>query len=396
MRHLLVGSALATLLLSCGGNSLPELCSVTPVSLGSNALTLNPEARLDRVGTDFVLFATEKDAVLAAPIGPARTLGAVATIPVPAHTDGPWVGAVGASTAPGGALVVAYAANPAGGMADLMTFTVGIDGAAASTPVAVGQIPDKGTPGTNVFVAAGSGRGGQHMGLAWGVSGTTTISGMVLGADGRQVGAPLSLGMVDDFDCLRFTPGTGDLTVSYIRIGGTPPEQRLFLREIDASGALGTSFNLALGTLATSCAAVTPTSTGYGLAWKELGTQSDPGRGDFFTLFDQAGGSYFPYLVLSNPRAVGGSAPPIVGVGTVGNKFTLLFAHGSGAEGWEVDFQGRQTAQPLTFPSSHSNTGTVSTQPVGSSLFATYADYASADPSNQTAGDRLFVEMTCR
>jgi hypothetical protein len=83
-------------------------------------------------------------------------------------------------------------------------------------------------------------------------------------------------------------------------------------------------------------------------------------------------------------------------VGTAGNRFTLLFAQASGAEAWEVDFEGRQVATSVTYPSAHGNIGAVATQPVGSTLVATYADYASPDPANQTAGDRLFVELTCR
>jgi len=208
----------------------------------------------------------------------------------------------------------------------------------------------------------------------------------------------LSLGDVEDFDCLRFSPGKGDLTVTYVKTTGTPPEQRLFIQEIDASGAMGTSINFSLGTLAPGCAAVAPTMLGYGVAWKEIGTPSNPGYGDYFAAVEVSSSaiSLFPYPVLPNARAAGGSAPPIVGVGTPGNKYTLLFAHGSGAEAWEVDNKGFKTAQPVTLPSVHGNTGTVSTQPVGSSLFATYADYASADPSNQSAGDRQFIELTCR
>ena len=55
-----------------------------------------------------------------------------------------------------------------------------------------------------------------------------------------------------------------------------------------------------------------------------------------------------------------------------------------------------KTSQAVVLPSAHGNTGAVSTSPVGTSLFATYADYSSADPSNQAAGTRLFLEVTCR
>ncbi|HEY8927503.1 MAG TPA: hypothetical protein VIU64_24140, partial [Polyangia bacterium] len=312
------------------------------------------------------------------------------------HSDGPWVAAAGPAAAPGTVVIVAYAANPVGGVADLMTFAAGLDGVVTGAPVAVGKIPDKGL--SPVVVAAGSGRAGQHAGITWGVSGTTTIAAKVLGPDGRPLGGgpDLSVGQVDDFDCLRFGPGKGDLTISYTQSGGTPPSWALHVTEIDSSGAIGPSLNMTLGKAVPGCAAYAPSTGGYGFAWKEIGTLASPGQGDFFALYDETVRNYVPRLVLSNPRAVGGVAPPIVGVGTAGNRFTLLFADTSGADAWEVDFEGRQVATSVTYPSAYGNIGAVSTQPVGSTLVATYADYASADPANQTAGDRVFVELTCR
>jgi len=396
MRHWLVGSVLASLLVSCGGDSLPTLCSLTAAHLPGNELTLRSDVRLDRVGGGFMLFASDEARVLVEPVGAHGEAGALVAIPVPAHSDGPWVAAAGTAAAPGTVLIVAYAANPVGGTADLMTFTAGLDGVATGAPVAVGKIPDKGLG--PVVVAAGSGRGGQHAGITWGVSGTTTIWAKILGPDGRPVGGvpDLSVGQVDDFDCLRFGPGKGDLTISYTASGGTPPAWALRVAEIDAGGANGPSLNMTLGKAVPGCPAYAPSTGGYGFAWKEIGTAAAPGQGDFFALYDETVRNYVPRLVLSNPRAIGGVAPPIVGVGTSGNRFTLLFSQASGAEAWEVDFEGRQVATSVTYPSAHGNIGAVAAQPVGSTLVASYADYASPDPSNQTTGDRLFVELTCR
>ena len=393
MRHLLVGIAVTALFASCGGDSLPTSCFATAVPLGANALTLRPDARLDRVGAGFVLLAATADKVLAETVGTKGEPGPLVTIPVPVHSDGPWVGAV-AGAAGGVSLVVAYAANPSGGTADLMTFTAGGDGSAPSSPVAVGKIPDKALG--PVVVSAGSGRGGAHVGIAWGVPGVGQILAKVLGADGSVI-ADLPVAPAADFDCLRFGPGKEDLTVSYTQSAGTPLRQSLHVSEILADGTAGQSFSFTLSSsAATGCPAIAPSVGGYGVAWKEVGTPVAPGQGDFFALYDQTVQMYVPSLVLSNPRAVGGDAPPIVGVGTSGNRFTLLFAQATGAHSWEVDFQGRQVAAPVTYPSSHGNIGAVSVQPVGSSLFATYADYGSSDPANQATGDRLFVELTCR
>ena len=69
MRHWLVGSVLASLLVSCGGDSLPTLCSVTAVHVPGDELTLRSDARFDRVGGGFMLFASDKDRVLTEPLG---------------------------------------------------------------------------------------------------------------------------------------------------------------------------------------------------------------------------------------------------------------------------------------------------------------------------------------
>jgi hypothetical protein len=396
MRHLLVGWALAGLLVSCGGESLPALCSFTSAPLATNALTLRPDARLDRAGAGFVLLATGKDQVLAEALGPKGESGLLATIPVPSHSDGPWVGVVGTAAAPATSLVVAYAANASAGSADLMTFTVGVDGSAPTIPVAIGKIPDQAV--APVVVTAGSGRAGHHAGLAWGLKGATTVFAKILGADGRPVGAgDQAIGTVEDFDCLRFGPGQGDLTISYVEPRGTPPVQTFHVNEIDDAGVSGQAFSLGMGDLPVGCAAVAPTASGYAIAWKQTGTPASPGVGDFFALFDQTKLSFNPAEVLSNARSVGGMAPPIVGVGpSPRNRFTLLFERSSGPEAWNVDFEGRQVAEAVVFPSSHGNIGAVSTQPGASSLFATYADYASADPTDQTAGTRLFIELSCQ
>lgn len=396
MRHLVVGVALAGGLVSCGGDSLPASCSYTSAPLATNALTLRTDARLERAGAGFVLLAIDQDKVLAEALGSKGEAGLLTTIPVPVHSDGPWVGVVGTAAAPATSLVVAYAANPTAGSADLMTFTIGIDGSAPTAPVAVGKIPDK--TAAPVVVTAGSGRAGQHAGLAWGLKGATTVYARILGGDGRALGGgDLAIGTVDDFDCLQFVPGQGDLTVSYVQPAGTPPVQTLHVNEIDDKGASGRSFSLGMGNVVVGCAAVAPTASGYAMAWKQVGTPADPGLGDFFALFDPVTLGFSPIEVLSNARAVGGAAPAVVGVAPVRkNRFTLLFDHPSGPEAWNVDFQGRQVAQSVVFPSTHGNVGAVSVQPGASSLFATYADYPSADPADRTAGRRLFIELACQ
>src|SRR5207244_3117829 len=103
----------------CGGDSLPVLCSYTSVPLEGNALTLLADARLDHAGAGFMLLGSDKDGVRWAPLSTAGVLGTPGLVAVPAHSDGPWFAAAGTAAAPGSTVVVAYAANPTAGMADL-------------------------------------------------------------------------------------------------------------------------------------------------------------------------------------------------------------------------------------------------------------------------------------
>jgi len=395
VRSCLVGSALLAILGDCGGDALPVLCSYTSVPLEGNALTLLADARLDRSGAGFVLLGSDKDNVRWATLSTAGLMGTPGVVAVPAHTDGPWFGAAGTPAGPASRVVVAYAASPASGMADLMTFWVDMATGMASTPAAIAKIPDRSSK--PVVVATGSGRAGEHLGIAWSQVGSSKVSALVLGMDGLPLAGPVDAGSVDDLDCLRFVPGKDDLTLSYVRADIATNSHTLFFQEVDRDGQPGSSRTLPLGSVRVGCPAFVPTTSGYAVAWKELG---DPptsyGRGDLFTAISDTA-NFLPTIVLSNERVPGGDAPPVVGVGSTSNtKFTLLFAQRSGGQAWQVDHRGNKTSQVVTLPSSHGNTGAVSTSPLGASLFATYADYASSDPASQTAGNRLFLEVSCQ
>ncbi|HEY4185221.1 MAG TPA: hypothetical protein VGP07_09140 [Polyangia bacterium] len=381
----------------CGGNSLPASCTLTTTPLEGNALTLMSDARMDLVGAGFVLLGTDGANVLWETIDVIGTAGPLLTVALPTHTDGPWFGVVGTAASPGSQVVVVYAANPAGGMASLMSFAVGIDGTAPTAPAAIGMIPDRGSMTAQLLVSAGSGQAGQHAGLMWAIKGTSTVSAKVLGPNGTQVGADVTLGSVDDIDCPRFAPGQEDLTATYVKTAGTPPVQTLVAREFKADGSPDTTLNLGLADWsadeAMGCVAIAPAMPGYGLAWR---ANTGSFSGDYFTVFDPTtGGAYLPAQILSDERVAGGIAPPIVGVAKAGKRYILLLARTSGGEAREVDFQGHQVAQTLTFPSAQGNTGTFTSQPLGNSLFASYADYSSTVSTDHTAGSRLFAQVSC-
>lgn len=367
----------------CSDALVPSTCVIEKHRIEGTPLTLLPDARLDRVGDGFVLLGSDGDNVRWASLGTEGVIGAEHFIAVPAHVGQPWF-AVAGTSGPMDHLVVAYipAGAAATGMVDLMTFSVEFDNTMPTLPVAVGQIP------ATAQVAVGSGRGGMQAALTWGVPGTTNISARILGGDGRAIGADLVLGSVEDFDCLGFTPGKGDLTVGYVDGSGTPPAYKFLGIEISATRILQPAFTLPIGNQRPGCVELVPTDTGYALAWHSSGI------GTYFGVFEPSTSQFPNQLVLGDVR-VSGEPPNLGGLGWMGKQYALVFARDTGAEVWPIDAMGHRKGSLPVFPSTVGHTGALSTQPVGAVLYATYADYTYADPANRSAGVRFLVKVSC-
>lgn len=392
---LLAGLTASTVAVGCKSDDPPpSTCSFVSTRLDGSPLTLLSDARLDRVGAGFVLLGSDAANVRWATLGLDGHLGAEHAVAVPAHTDGPWFAMAGTAATPGDHLIVAYAAAGAsgGGTADLMTFSVAADGTSPSIPASSGPIPDR-AANPLLTVSAVSGRGGAQAGLVWAVQGTTAITARLLGPDGAPLGADLNLGMPASLSCIRFSPGQQDLTVLYVDVSGATP--KAVGREISATGTAGSSFTMPLigdNTVEISCAslALLPTGTGYSVAWKSTSL------GDYFGTFDQGTGLFSTYLLQSDVQVSSGAgAAPIAGLGAVGKDFTLVVAPSTGGQLWETDFMGRRLGAPLLFPTTAENVGAIATQPLPSTIYATYADYSSTDVTDQTAGGRVFLALTC-
>lgn len=369
----------------CSDGLAPSTCVIEKYRIEGTPLTLLPDARLDRVGDGFVLLGSDGGNVLWASLGTNGIIGPEHMIAVPAHVGRPWF-AVAGTTGPMDHLVVAYvpAAAATTGMVDLMTFAVGFDNTTPTLPVAVGRIP------AAAEVAMMSGRGGMHAALTWRVSGTSTISAQVLGGDGRAIGEVLVLGNVGNSSCLRFLPGKGDLTIGYADLSATPLSPTFVAREISAAGIPQNPFTLRIGNQLPSCVELVPTDTGYGVAWhsEKIGT--------FFGVFEPTSSQFPNQPVLDDVRVAKEDQPVILGgVGWLGKQYAVVFARPKGAEVWPIDAMGHRMGSLPVLPSDVGNTGTLSTQPVGSVFYATYADYASADPANQSSGIRFLVKVSC-
>ena len=99
------------------------------------------------------------------------------------------------------------------------------------------------------------------------------------------------------------------------------------------------------------------------------------------------------YVVL--PDVEVRAVPNLGGLGWTGKNYAMVFAHSTGAEVWPIDFMGHRQGTLPVFPSAVGHTGTLSTQQVGSALYATYADYTDADAGATTAGLRFLIKVSC-
>jgi hypothetical protein len=383
-----LASAMCALSAGCDGELGPPQCAIQEMPLAGTPLTLLSTARLDRSGTGMVLIGSDSggQTVRFARLSTTGQLGTEFQAAVPAHIGGPWFAVAGSASA-GDRVVIAYVVGPpaasAGVQADLMTFAVLLDGTAVAEPVSIAKVPDPRT--SPLRVSMGSGRAGMQAGITWAVQGATAISARVLNGDGMPAGAQATLAMVDDFDCLRFSPGKQDMTIGYVDLSGLPPKLTFMGFEISEAGAVQPYFSVRIGTEMPGCVELAPTDTGYALAWHNrigtyLGVYSPP--------------NVESNLVVGDVRIPDG--PPVVGgVGWMGKDYVLVFDRTTGAEAWRLDLRGQRKGGGLVFPSLRGHVGRLSTQPVGSLLYGTYADYSSADPSNETEGQRFLVSLGC-
>jgi len=395
----LVGALLAS---SQCADDLPARCTLTSKAIAANALTLMPDARLDRVAGGFVLLGADGDHVMWQSIDTAGNAGPLRTATVPARTDGPWFGVAGTAATPGDHVVILYATNPSGSMATLTSMTVAIDGSAGAAPASVGMIPDRGAMKTPLLVSAGSGQAGQHMGLLWSLKGSSTVKAKIFGSNGQPLGDDVSLGSVDDLACPRFIAGQGDLTATFVKTTGSPPTQAVVAREFNADGSSGSTLNLGLVDWskdeAGGCVSMAAAASGYGFGWRANGKSFS---GDDYAFFDPSSGAgtYTPYQVASDERWQGGRAAPIVGLAKTSDsvpRFIVAVAGPAGGLAWEIDQGGAPMSQNVAFPSVKGNVGTFSTQSMTGGLYVTYADYTGKSASDHTAGSRIFSQVTCR
>jgi hypothetical protein len=381
----------------CGSGPEPSTCVLAQATMAGNSLTLMPGARMDHTAGGLVLLGSDGASVQWASLSDIGVLGVVHTAAVPDHRDGPWFAVAGTSVAADHVVIafttlppaVSGTTTPAPVRAQLWTFSVAFDGTGASLPSIVATVPDTRT--LPVQLAMSSGRSGMHAGLTWAARGAGgKLSALVLDGAGMAIGQALELpAAVDDFDCLRFQPGRGDLTVGYVDRSGTPPVPAFVLTELGEDGGPQGTFRLLLGKQMPGCVELAPTDVGYGLAWHNV-------EGTFTGVLVAT-----PQVTFNSAIAVGdvrlADGPPrLNGLAYMGRDFALALTRSSGPEVWRIDPSSRRQGGSLELPSSMRHLGTISTQPVGAALFGTYADYSSEIGGSEGVGRRFLVKVTCR
>jgi hypothetical protein len=378
----------------CQTDSHPASCDFQEqVALVGTPLTLLSGARLDRVGSGFLLLGYDGHLVRWAPVTSGGQPGAEQSLPLPASaTAGPWFAAAGKVTA-GDTVLIAYGVPSAtAGMVDVQILAAAAGSGAAAPAGTLVTIPDP-TAASGAQVVMGSGRMGMRAALAWTVAGGTDVRVQAMTGDGRAQGAPVverAAGASPLIDCLSFVAGKDDLAVGFIDAQAANDNNPGWtILELRDDGALDSSLTFTLGTVSPTCPFSAATDTGYVTVWQnELGS--------FIDVYDGKTQVFTPKL-FAGAVTFGGAdqQPPLTGVGPVaGGDFAVVLARPGAAEAWRLTAAGAVTEGSVVLPSSVGQMGKISSVSVSGALYVTYADYASS-ASAGTDGQRFFVKIAC-
>ena len=379
---------------ACQTNSQPSTCDFQEqVAQPASPLTLLTTARLDRVGSGFLLIGRDGMLVRWAPVDDRGTVGAESSAQLPASmTAGPWFAAAGRS-APGDTVLIAYGiASATAGMVDVEVAATPVGG---GNPVTTGKLVTLADPSSTsgALVAMGSSRLGMRAGFAWTIPGQPQINVQSLGFDGRAQGAPLvqpSSTTAAQVPCLSFVNGKDDLAVGYLtQVSIADPNPSWSVVEVRDDGGLDEWVTFRLGTVHPTCPLSAATTGGYVTTWQNQ-------LGSWIGVYDAASNILTSHLFAGAVTFGGADAqPPLAGVGAVaGGDYAVVLAASGAAEAWRVDAVGKVGTDAVIFPSAVGQMGQISTVSVSGAVYATYADYSSSSAVG-TDGQRFFVKVTC-
>ena len=223
IRSTRVAIAVGSLALAIGSGCQPEPgdvgCEVArEVALPDTIpLALLPDVRADRVGNGLVLIGADAAAVRWLTIDENGVAGTEQALPLPADTTAVHY-ALGGVSAPGDRVIVGLLTSVAAGTATELHFIAApTDGTPAPLP---GPAVLTFGPGVDPVVTMGTTKSAMVAGLGW-LDGDTGLPMYAL-VDGQggivdQAMNPVDTDPAAGYDCLGFTAGEGEATLSYLR-----------------------------------------------------------------------------------------------------------------------------------------------------------------------------------
>jgi hypothetical protein len=370
-------------------------CQITKqTTVPGSPLTLLPDARLDMIGAGYALIGYDPGAnAVRWALGADGMLGTEHAFGLPAGVTNPMFAMAGTPGGiPGDTVLIGYlGTDTTGTKGELALIAVPADGSPPQAPAATIQEFPKGVPAPS-SVAMTSSRKGGHAGLAWIDDAMGRVMYAALDGTGQMVVSPTPTAVASpDFTCLGFSAGKDDVTVTYYAATTNQAKAGWIIAEGNESGGIDSAVTLAFAGQMGSCATVTATAGGYGIAWQDS-------AGSWVSIYTASDNQLLSPVTFAPANEFGGAnlQPPIVGLTPFGRDFGVLFQRPRDAELWRLDEAGNRRSGALIFPSAEGYLGTVSAVRVGpaggASLTATYADYMG---SGGTTGDRLFVDATC-
>jgi hypothetical protein len=345
-----------------------------------------------------VLVGSDTSSVRWIAIDASGAAGAEQVLALPADTLQAYYALAGA-VSPGDTVVVgALVAN--GTDAELRFIAAPIDGSAApapGTPVVTfpgGADPSNAPP----MVAMGTSASAMYAGAAWIDPETGLPTYAFIDGQGQVVGSPAIIEdtQASGYDCLGFSSGKQELTISYQK---GPIDPRLAPTWLIADAAIGGGVStLTLdvvplgGTRTMGCARSVlyqPATAGaapeYAMVWQ------DP-SGSWLSIYYGPQTGQVKSFPFASSTDFGGPdlQPPLVGLAAFGNDFGILAVRAHSVELWRVDRAGNRRSGSLVFPSLEGEVGGASSVSVPNLMRSTYADTTGAG-----MGRRLVVDAVC-
>lgn len=353
-------------------------------------LALLPDVRADRVGNGLVLIGADDAAVRWLTIDENGVAGTEQALPLPADTTAVHY-ALGGVSAPGDRVIIGLLTSVAAGTAKELHFIAApTDGTPAPLP---GPAVLTFSRGVTPVVTMGTTKSAMVAGLGW-LDADTGLPMYAL-VDGHGGIVDQALNPVDTdpaarYECLGFTTGEGEATLSYLRY----PTQALALPTwviADYGPGTGAStLKLTVGQPGADmigCALTTPTAFagGYAMVWQDF-------SGSWLSVyFGPPDNQVLSYPFASSTDFGGPNLqPPLRGLATFGTDYSVVVERTRSAELWRIDGGGRRRDGALVYPSAAGDLGRVSSVTRSGRLTSTYADFTGA-----SAGRRLIVDAQC-